>query len=241
LNVVGIVTALAAEARALAPRTRRRRTPVLLADGTLLVVSGIGAAAAADAARALVKAGATALTSWGMAGGLDPTLSAGTIFLPSKVISADGTGCPTTADWRERLAATVASQRPVTHGILLTSSRAIEALAGKAAAFHETGALAVDMESLAVAQIAAAHKLPFIAVRVIVDTAHDVLPRAVVAASRSGHVRIWRLIWALALRPADVSALVRLARRYRAASRALETLARAGSLAGVAFPAAEIS
>jgi adenosylhomocysteine nucleosidase len=241
LNVVGIVAALATEARALTPPTRGRKTPGSLFDGQLLRVSGIGSAAAADAARALVAAGATALTSWGMAGGLDPALRAGTIFLPSKVVCTDGSGFLTSVAWRERLAAALASQRPVTHGLLLTSPVAIDAVAGKAAALRDTGALAVDMESVAIAQIAAAHGLPFIAVRVIVDTAHDVLPPAVVAASRSGHLQIWRLIRAVALRPAELSALVRLARRYRAASRSLVAVARAGSLARLAFPSPGLS
>jgi adenosylhomocysteine nucleosidase len=236
LNVVGIVAALATEAHALTPPIRWRKTPGSLFDGQLLRVSGIGSAAAADAARALVAAGATALASWGMAGGLDPTLRAGTIFLPSKVISADGSGYLTSVAWRERVGAAVASQRPVTHGHLLTSSVAIGAIAGKAAALRDTGALAVDMESVAIARIAAAHGLPFIAVRAIVDTAHDVLPSAVVAASRSGQVQIWRLIRALAVRPAELSDLVRLARRYRAARRSLVAVARAGSLVRLAFP-----
>jgi adenosylhomocysteine nucleosidase len=241
LNVVGIVAALAAETLALAPSSRLRSSPALLVDGSLLAVSGIGLTAAADAAQRLIAAGATALTSWGMAGGLDPALRAGTIFLPSKVICADGSGYSTSAYWRARLGAAVAAQRPVTHGILLTSSVAIGAVAGKAAAFHDTGALAVDMESVAIAQVAAVHEIPFLAVRVIVDTAYDALPRAVVAASRSGQVQIWRLLRALALRPADVAALVRLARRYRTARRSLAAVARAGPLARLVFPAAGIS
>jgi adenosylhomocysteine nucleosidase len=241
LNVVGIVTALAAEASALANPIWRRDTPVPLVDGTLLSVSGIGAAAAADAARALVEAGATALTSWGLAGGLDPALRAGTIFLPSNVISRDGIGFSTASDWRLRLSTAVASRRPVTCGTLLTSSYPIATVADKAAVLRETGALAVDMESLAIAKIAATHGLPFIAVRVIVDTADDVLPRSLIAASRSGRMQFWRLIGALALAPGDVSALVRLARRYRAARRSLIALARAGSLARLAFPTPGIS
>lgn len=236
MNAVGIVAALAVEARALGPTIGRCKAPASLLDGTLLCVSGTGCAAAALAARTLVEAGATALASWGMAGGLDPALSAGTIFLPSEVISTDGTGFLTACHWRERLSAAIAAHRPVACGKLLTSAQAIEAVAGKAAAFRETGAAAVDMESLAVAQIAAIQGVPFIAVRVIVDTAQDVLPRAVMAASRSGHVRIWRLIGALALAPADVAPLLRLARRYRAASRSLVAVARAGSLAPFAFP-----
>lgn len=238
MNVVGIVAALAAEARALALPVWRRGALPSFVDGTLLVVSGIGAAAAANAARALVEAGATALTSWGMAGGLDPTLSAGTIFLPTKVICGDGTGFPTASDWRERLGAAVASLRPVICGKLLTSPCAIETVASKLVAFRETGALAVDMESLAIAEVAATHGLPFIAVRVIVDTAQDVLPPAVISASRSGRVHIWRLIGALALSPTDLFALVRLANRYRAARRSLAAVARAGSLARLAFPTA---
>jgi adenosylhomocysteine nucleosidase len=241
LNVVGIVAALAAEARALAPPMRGRDTPASLVDGTLLAVSGIGSAAAADAARTLVEHGATALASWGMAGGLDPALAAGTIFLPSAVISRHGASFATTCHWREGLSAAIASQRPVACGKLLTSSYAIDAVAGKAAAFRDTGALAVDMESLAIAEIAATHGLPFIAVRVIVDTAHDVLPPAVIAASRYGQLRIWRLICALAFAPTQLSALARLANRYRAASRSLAAVARAGALARFAFPGPGVS
>jgi hopanoid-associated phosphorylase len=237
LNVVGIVAALAAEARALGPTQSHFGAPTSLADGTLLAVSGIGFAAAAHAARALIEAGVTALASWGMAGGLDPALTAGTIFLPSHVISGDGADLPTACHWRERLAAALTAQQPIACGRLLSSTHALGAIADKAAAFGATGALAVDMESLAIAQIAATQGLPFIAVRVIVDTAQDALPAAVTAASRSGQLQIWRLIGALALAPAELSALIRLAQRYRAARRSLAAIARAGSLAQFAFPA----
>ena len=86
------------------------------------------------------------------------------------------------------------------------------------------------------AQVAAAHGLPFIAVRVIVDTAGDALPRAVVAASRAGQVQIWRLILGLLMAPAEIAPLVRLARRYRVAIRSLEAVA--GALAAPAVVAA---
>jgi adenosylhomocysteine nucleosidase len=241
LNVVGIVAALAAEARALAPPKSASGATAVLADGTLLVVSGIGSAAAEAAACSLVAAGATALTSWGMAGGLDPALGAGTIFLPSAVISETGACIATCSHWRDSLGAAIVSLRPVTSGKLLTRSCAIAAVAGKAAAFRTTGALAVDMESAAVGRIAATHGLPFIAIRVIVDTAYDALPSAVVAASRSGQVQIWRLMRALALAPTDLTALVGLARRYRSAKRSLGAVARVGSLARLAFPTTVIS
>jgi adenosylhomocysteine nucleosidase len=239
LNVVGVVCALAAEARHLGPATRRRETLTPLADGTLLAVSGMGRAAAAQSARALVEAGATALASWGMAGGLDPALAAGTIFLPSEVISPDGAAVTTARYWRERLGAALSTQCPLTQGRLLTSLTAVGSLADKATLFRETGAAAVDMESLAVAEVAGTHELPFIAVRVIVDSAMDALPQAVTAAADSeGHLHVWRLIGALARTPADLAPLIRLARRYRAANRSLAAVARVGSLAPYAFSAA---
>ena len=238
LNVVGVVCALAAEARHLGPAARRHESLTPLADGTLLAVSGMGRAAAARSARALVDAGATALASWGMAGGLDPALTPGTIFLPSEVISSDGASITTARQWRERLGSALSAQRPLVQGRLLTSAKAVGSLAEKATLFREKGAVAVDMESLAIAEVAQTRELPFIAVRVIVDSASDALPQAVTAAADSeGHLQVWRLMGALARAPADLAPLIRLARRYRAANRSLAAVARVGSLAPYAFAA----
>ncbi len=225
MNGVGVVAALDAEARTLGPAVRRDDGLFFLSDGALLAVSGMGAALAAIAARNLIDAGAAALISFGLAGGLDPLLSAGTVVLPSEVISRDGTRFLTSRVWREQLSAAVAKQRPVDAGALLTNSQPIGAVAEKAAAFRETGAVACDMESFHVAEVSAAHNLPFIAVRVIVDSAEDVLPRAVVAASRDGQVNMRRLIGGLAAAPLDLIALIRLARAYRAATRSLTAVA----------------
>jgi adenosylhomocysteine nucleosidase len=228
LTRIGIVAALPAEAHSLGPRSGARRGLASLADGTLLVVSGIGGVAAAQAAEALVTAGATALVSWGVAGGLDPALRAGTILLPAEVVSSEGVPHPTAHEWRERVRVALVAQRPQSGGRLLSSARIIETAAEKSAAFHRTGAAAVDMESLAIAEVAAARGVPFLAVRVIIDTATDVLPRAVTAASHSGRVQIWRLLRAIVVAPRDLAGLFRLARRYAAARRSLAAVARSG-------------
>lgn len=240
MKPLGVVAALGAEARALGRlRATETRSAAaldlsLLADGSLLAVSGIGAAAAARAARALIDAGVAALMTFGMAGGLDPALAAGSVMLPAELIARDGTRIATARAWRERLSAALSSQCEVLGGRLLTSDRSIDSREAKAAAFRDTGAAAVDMESLFVARIAADHQLPFLCVRVIVDTAADALPNAVVAASRAGRIQIARLLGGLLCAPGDVAALIRLARRYRSAMQALRRVARAGSLAPLA-------
>jgi adenosylhomocysteine nucleosidase len=237
-QVVGVVCALQGEARHLAGRTTlpRHASVAARADGTLLTIAGMGGAAAALGASNLVDAGAAALVSWGMAGGLDPALAAGRIFLPSEVAAIDGPSVATAQRWREQLSAALAAHQPLTCGKLLTSSRAIASVAAKAALFRQTGAAAVDMESLSVAQVALAHGLPFIAVRVIVDGAGDDLPAAVSdAADASRQLRVWRLLGQMLLAPAAVMPVIRLTRRYAAASRSLAAVARAGHLAPETF------
>jgi adenosylhomocysteine nucleosidase len=209
---------------------RRRDGLSSLGDGALLAVGGMGGIRAAMAARSLIEAGAAGLMSYGLAGGLDPSLRAGCFVLPSEVISREGARFLTSVEWRERLHRVIAGQRPVVAGKLLGNPTPIGAIADKANCFRETGALAVDMESLAIAQVAAAHGLPFVAVRVIVDTAMDVLPRAVVVASSGGQLNVPRLIGGIAAAPLDVFALIRLAQRHRAATRSLAAAVRAGLL-----------
>jgi adenosylhomocysteine nucleosidase len=229
-GLLGVVAALEAEARTLGVAVRRHDGLASLGGGALLAVSGMGATQAAPAARRLVEAGASALMSFGLAGGLDPKLDPGTVVLPSEVISPTGARFPTSSEWRRQLSVAVAEMTPVASGTLLTSLRPIDTAELKAAAFRETGAVAVDMESANVAEVAAAHNLPFMAVRVIVDGAADVLPQAVLAASRGGQLSVLRLVCGLAVAPRDIVGVIRLARRYRAATRSLSAVVRHGHI-----------
>jgi adenosylhomocysteine nucleosidase len=232
LSGLGIVTALAAESRALGRLAPAGACLATLADGSRVAVSGVGRAAAADGARRLIESGVTALISWGMAGGLDPVLGAGTLLLPGEVISAEGERFLTAREWRTCLARAVAAWRTASDGALLTCAEPLGSPADKAAAFLATAAVAVDMESDAVAQIAARHRLPFLAVRAIVDTADEALPPALTeAVVTAGTMRGPQMIGALLRSPGEMAALMRLAWAYRAARRTLIAVARSGALA----------
>ena len=234
MKPIGIVSALAAEARSLGPAAPHGTGLRQLADGALLAVSGIGRAAADAAARRLVLAGASALASFGMAGGLDPTLICGTVLLPEEVGAFDGAesraaASVTSREWRQRLRAALPDACLACDGKLLGSERPIGRTDAKAAAWRSTRAAAVDMESAAIALVAGQAGLPFIAVRVIVDTAADELPAAVIAASGGGQLRLGRLFAGLLRAPGDVGPLIRLSARYRIATRVLAAVARPGS------------
>jgi adenosylhomocysteine nucleosidase len=232
LSGLGIVTALAAESRTLGRLAPADSGLATLPDGSRVAVSGVGRAAAADGARRLIESGVTALISWGMAGGLDPVLGAGSLLLPGEVISAEGERFLTAPQWRSCLARAVAAGHTLSEGALLTCAEPLVSPADKAAAFRATAAVAVDMESDAVAQVAARHGLPFLAVRAIVDTADDSLPQALTAAVvTAGTMRGQQMIGALLRSPGETAALMRLGWRYRAARRSLMSVARSGSLA----------
>jgi adenosylhomocysteine nucleosidase len=226
---LGVVAALAVEARALG-----RAGIDGLHDGTLVEVSGVGCAAARQGAQRLVAAGCTALASFGLAGALDPRLLPGAILIPEQVLlEGCGRALQATPTWRARVVARLAALGlgPLESGTLLTSLKMLGAVAEKARASGATGAAAVDMESFAVAEVACARGLPFLALRVVVDRACDELPRALEGITGpSGELVVGRLIGGLLWHPSSVRPVLRLARRYQAARRSLRGIARAGAL-----------
>ncbi len=99
---------------------------------------------------------------------------------------------------------------------------------------HATGAVAVDMESHGVARAAAGRKLPFLALRLVLDPASLALPWSAEAGlAPDGRARLWPVLGRLALRPWELPALLALGRANDAALEALGRLA--GELAPLGF------
>lgn len=229
--LTGVVVALADEARPLSPQLRRARLQagdiVTLGDDLMLAISGIGPERATRAAGRLLDAGVVAMASWGTAGGLDPKLPRAALVLPKRVIDGDGNSYTVDAPWRWRLEQALSPQVTLASGPLLSSARPLLDAAQKAESFQRTGAIAVDMESAAVAACASAAGCPFMVVRTITDTAVEKLPGAALAAvDAEGRLQPWSLLRALLRKPADLPALIRLGRHFSAARQTLSRIAR---------------
>ena len=85
-----------------------------------------------------------------------------------------------------------------------------------------TGAAAVDTESHIAAAIAAAHRLPFAAIRVVADSARRSLPPvALVALAADGKISGRAVLASLARTPGQLPSLLRTAIDARTAFRAL--------------------
>jgi len=118
------------------------------------------------------------LVSFGLAGGLDPAVSAATVVVPRAVAGTGGERWEADAALVRIFEAAGARRIP----LLLASESILPDPAAKEAAFHAAGASAVDMESGVIAAAARVAGVPFAVLRGISDPAGARLPPAVLGA-----------------------------------------------------------
>jgi len=198
---LGIITGLTAEAR--------------LARPLGLAVAGGGLPEGAEAAAEwLVTQNVDALVSFGLAGGLHPALRPGDIVVPETVREG------------EQVYATdpgLSARFGTRTGTLLAGTAIVAGAADKARLFEQTGAVAIDLESGAVARIATRHGLPFAVLRAVCDPANRTLPpAALVALDRRGAIGVLRVLASVARHPGQVPALIVVGRDAAAARAALK-------------------
>jgi adenosylhomocysteine nucleosidase len=147
--------------------------------------------------------------SFGVAGGLDPTLKSGDVVVATEVMAGDTrwlAGLPLN---EEMIASVALGRRRVVRGGLAGVEQVIAARAVKAALHLETGAAAVDMESHIAAAYAAEAGLPFAALRVISDPASRALPAlAMDAIKPNGDIDVRKVLRGVARNPLTLRALV---------------------------------
>jgi adenosylhomocysteine nucleosidase len=197
----GFVTGLLAEAR------------VAASLGAAEAGGGLPPGAAAAAGR-LVAQGVTALVSFGVCGGLDPALRPGALIVPRAILGR--------SDRYVTDAALTSALGGWTADALWSGEAPVANPAAKRAMFETTRAAAVDLESGAVAKVAAAAGIPFAVLRAVCDPAEAGLPPAALAGLDSaGKIAPWPVAASLLRDPRQLPALLGLARAAAAARRAL--------------------
>lgn len=162
-----------------------------------------------------------ALLSFGFAAGLAPELAPGALLLPHTVRNLSGRAFAVTTAWRASVAAALGSRATVESGDIIQHNHVVSTLAGKRALHAATGAVALDMESAALAEIAARAGMRFLVLRVVVDAAYEVMPPALVQIlTPDGRLHAARMVLALTRAPFT---LWRLATAYRRAATTLRT------------------
>jgi adenosylhomocysteine nucleosidase len=190
----------------------------------LVELSGVGDRRAENAAGRLVERGATALVSWGVAGGLDRDLNPGTVILPDTVIGADGSSHGVDLEWRDRLLERVRGRVVTSTSPLYHATSVITTADEKRSIYERFGAGAAEMESAAVARVAFANHMPWIAVRVVIDASDQDLPAAILTATGAdGRLRMGSVV-GLILRPRLWNPLIALGRAGATAGRSMRRL-----------------
>ncbi len=194
------VTGLAREAR------------IARGDGVVAVTGGGDAARLRAALDAVAPDALSAVLSFGVAGGLDPALPAGTIVLATRVVAESGD----TEIAKRMLMALMGRLQALADRVQLAPvvgvDEAVLTVAHKAAIHAASDAGAVDMESHIAALYAARHGLPFGVVRVICDPASRAVPAFAMNAVRAdGTTDVAAAVRGLVRAPAALPSLLRLA------------------------------
>lgn len=150
-----------------------------LREGRRLVVaiSGAGGRSAAHAAEAILHAHRPPLVLCaGFCGGLDARLRRHDLFMANEVLDAQGRAIELASDLD---LAAIRIPGSVHAGRLVTVGQPVRTPADKHALAQRFQALAVDMESFAVAEVCRARAIPCRVIRVVSDAVDDQLPREV--------------------------------------------------------------
>jgi 4-hydroxy-3-methylbut-2-enyl diphosphate reductase len=151
-----------------APLRLEARAVRRAAPGVEVLRSGAGPIRAARAAAAVAEAGRpSAVAVAGVAGGLVPGLSPGTIVVADRVMSEDGTTVATLPAAGMLAAELVEHGLPAVAGGVVSTPRLVRGSDARAA-LARTGAVAVDTETAYI--LAAGWPVPTAVIRVIVDT-----------------------------------------------------------------------
>ncbi len=174
----------------------------------------------------LIELGVDALISWGLAGSIDMTLKPGDLLLARNVIGNDKSW-PTHPDWVNKL------QMQCQHSSFSTLSADIASVSGICASISDkknlslkSGAIAVDMESAAIAELATTNNIDFLVVRAIADDAGTSIPKAVLNhTDLLGKPNPIPFFLSCLKNPSQIKDLIKLAKCYKQALKTLKHIA----------------
>jgi len=176
-----------------------------------VIATGPGPAAAAAAAERAVAEGAGLLISCGSAGGLIDC-QPGQIIIGSAVIVGSENKYVFKQEVIDFISSFLSSCGLIETGLVASPGHALTEPEAKRALHRDTGALSVDMESGAIAEVAARAGIGCAAVRVVLDPVGARVPAAAVAGMDGARTRIGPVLAGLVKSPRDLPDTLRLAR-----------------------------
>ncbi len=229
-HLIGILVALPQEAHALFGKlgwSRSGMFPVKVERFrdflVMIAVSGQGKARAAAATKFLLRSNPLFLINMGVAGALAPDLASGDLVIPGEVTDQAekiGLASPVKQVLDNLLGSLGVDFKK---GLLVTSSETVDSPEAKIALFRASGAIAVDMEAFAMAEVCKRSRLPCFVVKAITDSQSQTIPKAITSClSETGHISFARFTITLLSRPWLIPRLVEMQKSFKSAIFSLE-------------------
>ncbi len=228
--ITGIIVALADEITTLTRKKINKGDCLFINDNVIVAFSGVGPENAAKASQLLIDKGAKRLISWGCAAALKTDLKPGELVIPQTLQKENQEKISITSPWLSSVLELLSPLNP--HSDLLVESSLIVAQSSAKKTIHQqTGAIALDMESIAIAKIAKQHNHPVLVIRCIADPVAMDLPNAVsYALNEQGDVVLTKLLYFLLSHPFqlldELPRLIKLGLHFNAAKNKLKCVAK---------------
>lgn len=208
---------------------------IAIGDDAEVVVGSANAAMLRERLKTTGLTNIKAVFSFGVAGGLNPAITAGDLFFSTQVLSQNVSdqGDVIESTWMADNGILVAASM---HSAKKTDFKFRKAVflgsdfeardnphTGSTALREITGAEIIDNESHIAAQFASEHNLPFMAIRAVSDSVnHPLPPAALLPLDPDGSPDGSAIMKSLFFNPLQIPALIRTAWQYHKALRALE-------------------
>jgi len=224
--ITGIIIALSDEISSITNKKINTGDCIFINDNTLVACSGAGPQNAAKASELLIKKGAKRLISWGCAAALSDCLISGDLVLPTHLQAENKKLISIKSPWHKHVKEQLTALK-INTGLLTESSAIVTQSSAKRLINKQSNAIALDMESIAVAQTAKQHDLPVLVIRSIADPVWMSLPKAVsYSLDNQGEAVLNKLLWFLLTHPTELPGLIKLGIHFNAAKNKLKLVAK---------------
>lgn len=201
---IGVIVATDWEARCLTKRRLTPLSPFQLNEHIIVILSGMGADKALEAAQSLHEQDVDLILSCGVCAGLTDNVQSGHVIIAKQISHPEYPTIeiqPTLVQWAQNQCPQ-ASVQPIiqAHKIITDAQDKLQ--------FSKTQCAALDMESYTIAKFCQDHQHAFLSIRVVFDPVQFCIPPALNQIfGHTGKVHLWKLCWLLCRKPSTIKAL----------------------------------
>lgn len=222
----GIVVALPQELETLTSRPLGRGECLEIFEHVVVCLSGIGNNAAVQAATKLIEMGTDILISWGTAASLDEKIMAGTIILPESVITVNQSEIDTDPSVHKMIKKLLLHENIEFNCKLCETDELLRDYQQKITLGLINSAVAADMESGAIAELAHRNDIPFVVIRSISDSPKTNIPSIITKnMTVNGDIDIFHFIASALAAPNQWNNIYKLSRGFGKAKKSLNRVA----------------